>query len=198
MAGVAPLTPADAIGMIKRITGADGSYLFTLHNLDFEYLYSILKIAEEQKVNCYIASAQIENSIEKLPSSFKHLNVIDEYTDGPSHFTKVPMNEISKKSFILVSSWNIVDFLKTLTSEKRYGKIIAILSEPEPEIEEFSEYNIVSNWMSKMGIEHYRIRVSGHYYPYEIKNVKKIIKPKRVMPIHSERPELTKRLWTKS
>jgi len=102
-----------------------------------------------------------------------------------------------KKSFILVSHWNIVDFLKELKSTQTLGDTVAILSEPEPENEEASDYTTFANWMSRRGIQHYRLRVSGRYYPYEIGKIKEILDPKRIIPIHTESPELTQHFWKK-
>jgi ribonuclease J len=62
------------------------------------------------------------------------------------------------------------------------------MSEPEPQIEEASEYEVIANWLLKMGIQFYRIRVSGHYYPYQLKTIIKSIKPKEVIPIHTLYP----------
>jgi ribonuclease J len=42
-----------------------------------------------------------------------------------------------------------------------------------------------------MGVEFYRIRVSGHYYPYQLKAILKAVKPrKRIQVVHTENPGL--------
>ncbi|MBO3754614.1 MAG: hypothetical protein FGF53_07060 [Candidatus Brockarchaeota archaeon] len=58
-------------------------------------------------------------------------------------------------------------------------------------MEEASEYEVIANWFSRMGVEFYTIRASGHYYPYQLKTILKTIKPKKkIQVIHTEKPEL--------
>jgi hypothetical protein len=58
--------------------------------------------------------------------------------------------------------------------------VLAIISEPEPQIEESSEYTVIANWFLTMGIESYRIRASGHYYQYQLKTILDKVKPRKV------------------
>jgi len=53
------------------------------------------------------------------------------------------------------------------------------IGEPEPQVEEASKYGVIANWLSRIGIQAYRIRVSGHYYPYQLKTILGTIKPKK-------------------
>jgi ribonuclease J len=46
----------------------------------------------------------------------------------------------------------------------------------------------------KVGVQHYTIRASGHYYPYELKRIMVEIRPKNVIPIHMEKPRLFSRI----
>jgi len=52
------------------------------------------------------------------------------------------------------------------------------------------EYEIVNRWLLRSGIQPYRLRVSGHYYPFEIGEIIKTLNPKRIIPVHTENPEL--------
>jgi len=50
---------------------------------------------------------------------------------------------------------------------------------------------VIANWLSKIGIQFYRIRASGHYYPYQLKMILNIINPKKkTEAIHTEKPKL--------
>jgi ribonuclease J len=60
----------------------------------------------------------------------------------------------------------------------------------EPQIEEASEYDVIANWLSVMGVNTYRVRVSGHYYPYQLKSIVNVIKPSKVKAIHTINPNL--------
>ncbi|MHA1832960.1 MAG: hypothetical protein ACTSV7_03135 [Candidatus Baldrarchaeia archaeon] len=65
-------------------------------------------------------------------------------------------------------------------------------------MEEASEYDIIAKWLSRMGIQAYRIRVSGHYYPYQLKTILNTTKPrKRIEVIHTEKPNFFHRMIDK-
>ena len=68
------------------------------------------------------------------------------------------------------------------------------LFEKEPASEELAEYDVTANWMSRFNVQSYRIRVSGHYYPYQLKTILKTLNPKEVKPVHTEKPELLQHL----
>lgn len=69
-----------------------------------------------------------------------------------------------------------------------------ILSQSEPFDEEMEmSYEKLLNWLSYLGIPLYQAHASGHATPHEIKHVIAEISPKKVVPIHTERPELFKK-----
>jgi ribonuclease J len=69
-----------------------------------------------------------------------------------------------------------------------------ILSQSEPFDEEMEiSYEKLLNWLSYLGIPLYQAHASGHATPHELKHVIAEISPKKVVPIHTERPELFKR-----
>ena len=86
-----------------------------------------------------------------------------------------------------------MDFIRTLTSySKLPADAAAILSEPEPQIEESTEYDIIANWFYRTQINAYRVRVSGHYYPYQLKTILEHVKPKKIIPVHTLNPQYIK------
>jgi len=69
-----------------------------------------------------------------------------------------------------------------------------ILSQSEPFDEEMEiSYEKLLNWLSYLGIPLYQAHASGHAAPHEIKHVIAEISPKKVIPIHTQRPELFQR-----
>ncbi|MEM3710055.1 MAG: hypothetical protein QXL46_04015 [Nitrososphaerales archaeon] len=195
----APLTPNDAMDIIKRIYSAHKPIIATLHGLDLEYAYTLVKLSAEFNSNCYVASSQIAKLLEKIPNLPLKPELVEGYVDYPTLWKKVALDEIEENSIILVPYWEVVDFLKNLSSTTGLiGDPVAIVSEPEPEIEEASEYEIIANWLSGMGIQCYRIRASGHYYPYQLKRLLSLVKPKRkIEVIHTLKPELFQALVEK-
>jgi ribonuclease J len=93
---------------------------------------------------------------------------------------------------MLVSYTEIVDLIKDLNMVRGISKdSLAIISETEPQSEEGSEYNVIANWFTTLGIESYRIRASGHYYQYQLKTILDKIKPRKgIKTIHTEKPKL--------
>jgi mRNA degradation ribonuclease J1/J2 len=164
-----------------------------------EYAYALMKMAGELGMECCVASVQIAKLLEKIPKPPSDYKLMEDYADYLSPVGKVTLDQIGENSLLLVSYREVVHLLKNLSSTHGLaGDPVAIVSEPEPEREEASEYGVITNWLSKLGIQHYRIRVSGHYYPFEIRRIRQVLRPKRIVPIHTEHPELTQLLWKRA
>lgn len=195
-----PLTPKDAMDIVRRISSAHKPIIATLHGLDLEYAYTLVKLSAEFNSNCYVASTQTAKLLEKIPELPLKPKLVEGYVNYPTLWEKVTLDQIEENSIILAPYWEVVDFLKNLSlTTGLTGYPVAIVSEPEPEIEEASEYEVIANWLSSMGVQYYRIRASGHYYPYQLKSLLSIVKPKRkVEVIHTLRPELLHALIEKT
>ena len=72
----------------------------------------------------------------------------------------------------------------------RYNKskpVAAIIVSSEPATEEYSiEMKKQLEWFRLAKIQPYRLRVSGRYYPYELVKILKLLKPKRIIPMHTK------------
>jgi len=187
-----PITPTEATRIIEKLVKNRKQVFATLHSLDVEYAYRLVSIAEEMKMQVAIASVSLAKLLEKIPEIPSKPQAIDEYIDHPAPFPKTSIEDIREKTLILVSYREIVDLIKDLNLTGSLSKdCLAIISEPEPQIEEGSEYTVISNWFSMMGIESYRIRASGHYYQYQLRTILEKVKPRRgIKPIHIEKPEM--------
>ena len=74
----------------------------------------------------------------------------------------------------------------------------AILTTPEPlEAESEVEEETLAYWLYTLGVQVCRIRLSGHYYPHELRNILDIIKPEKLVPIHTRHPSLILKLANK-
>jgi len=73
---------------------------------------------------------------------------------------------------------------------------ISILGEPLSE-EWIIEEKKISNWLRFLGITNYRLHLSGHYHPYEFKDIIKAINPKEMIPIHTMVPKTMLDLFRK-
>ena len=79
--------------------------------------------------------------------------------------------------------------------EELPGEAIAILTTPEPlEAESEVEEETLAYWLYSLGVKVYRVRLSGHYYPHELRNILNTVKPKKLVPIHTMHPSLVLKL----
>ncbi len=71
----------------------------------------------------------------------------------------------------------------------------AVLTTPEPlEAKSEAEEKTLSYWLYTLGVQVYRIRLSGYYYPHELRNILGTIKPKKLVPVHTRHPSLVLKL----
>jgi len=187
-----PITPVETTKIINKLVKDRKQVLATLHSLDVEYAYTLLSIAEEMKMQVVIASIPLAKLLERIPDLPSKPYVIEEYVDYPTPLEKTSIENVNEKTLILVSYREIIELIKDLNMTGTLSKdCLSIISEPEPQMEEGSEYHVVANWLSLMGIESYRIRASGHYYQYQLETILTKIKPrKNIKIIHTEKPEL--------
>ena len=185
-----PINPSEAMGMTLRLAQAHRPIIATLHGLDLEHAYSLLKLAGELNLEVYIASNQLAKLLERIWELPTQPRLLNSYIDHPSRLGRVLPEEIEEEGVIITSYREVLELLRDLATEGSIqGNPVALLSEPEPEAEEASEYRIMGNWMLRLGVECYRIRASGHYYPYQLKTIIKTIKPNEIIPIHTLNPE---------
>ena len=65
-------------------------------------------------------------------------------------------------------------------------------SEPHNEEMEIDRWKLM-NWLENYGLPSYSIHCSGHIRPFELKQMIRRINPKKIIPIHTERPETFKK-----
>lgn len=183
-----PLLPRDAIEIVRRIASLQRPMIATLHTLDLEYAYAILKIAEDLDLECLLTSPSMIKILEKIQKPKVELKVIEEYVEHPTLLEKTSIEDTEEESLILAPYREVVDLIRDLRSRgSLYDAAVAVLSEPEPEREEHIEYGALANWFARLRIQHYRIRASGHYHPYQLRGIIEAIKPKEIKLIHTLR-----------
>ena len=75
---------------------------------------------------------------------------------------------------------------------------LAVLTDPEPrEAVKEVEERVIAKWLSMFGFQTYRLRVSGHYYPHDFAEIIRLLKPKELVPIHTNNPEYMVRIFRK-
>jgi len=190
-----PITPFEASEMIRKIASWHETIIATLHPLDLEYAYFLSKLASELNLKCYVTSEQTARLLEGLSDMPIKPLLIEEYVSYPTLLLeKTSLDLVEEKSLILASYRDVIDLVRDMATAGKgsLSKAVAIISEPEPEVEEATEYRVIANWFKRLGIQHYMIRSSGHYYPYELKEILAKVKPKRILPIHTQNPSIFK------
>jgi len=188
-----PISPREAIITHERIIENSETVFVTLHSLDLEYAIILAKMAEDFGKTLYVTSLQTAKLLEKTPGIAVRPRLIEEYAADITLGEPMPLTAIEKDSIILTPHHNVIDLLREAEADALRNAAV-IISEPEPASEELTEYNVVANWMTRLNVQSYRIRVSGHYYPYQLKTILKTLNPREVKPIHTEKPELLKNM----
>lgn len=70
-----------------------------------------------------------------------------------------------------------------------------IHSMSEPYSEEDIDRNLIDEWLDHFGLKFHQIHASGHCQPKDLKEIITQIQPKRLIPVHTEHPELFKKMF---
>lgn len=202
-----PLGPEELRSMLNRILMASGLVMVSIDPLDFELFTAITELASLNDRRVVVASSRLVDVLPHLLNSGfipNGLNiVVASELEKPS---TMPMDYVSLKqdvledpdSYLLVQE--PVGFLEMLRRMRIWRDELpreasAILTTPEPlEAELEVEEETLAYWLYRLGIQVYRIRASGHYYPHELRNLLGMIRPKKLVPIHTRNPSLLMKL----
>jgi len=197
-----PLQPEEFVNLISKLMVAHPS-IVSLHTLDLESFIAVALIAYIKRLPvtiystrivrflCHTLDARILHELNISYTGRKTLPTIDLEYISPNEALK----EFSTHKRIIVTDYETVDIARVLMEYKVNRPILAILVTSEPLNEEYGiEIEKQIEWLRLAGVQPYRIRVSGHYYPHEIVELKNNLKFKKVIPIHTERPELVRKV----
>jgi ribonuclease J len=68
---------------------------------------------------------------------------------------------------------------------------VFLFSSSEPFNEEMElDYERLMNWLNAMGMPAYRVHASGHAMPMDLRRFVAQVRPRRVVPIHGEHPQM--------
>lgn len=124
----------------------------------------------------------LQNNFGYTPSNYKDVTEsaeieLDLALDYPSGYV------------IMSTPEEVMYYLRKLRKQEMEGSyMVFFTSEHSSEGEENVEP--LARWMVKYNIQPYRLRYSGHYYPHELKNILEVLNPKKIIPIHTNYPEL--------
>jgi ribonuclease J len=66
--------------------------------------------------------------------------------------------------------------------------------EPRESVKEVEE-SALRTWLRSFGAQVFRLRLSGHYLPHQFRYIVEALKPKDLIPLHTEESNLMNRLF---
>jgi len=180
-----PISPKEEESIFRRILEGHSLIVATMHPLDAEYAFFTAKLAADANRPLYIASEEAAKLMERIAPPVKP-KILPKYVGALSNLQTAELIDVEKNAIIITSYRDVIDLLRDMSAERMLPpNTAAILSEPEPQTEEAQEYAPIRNWFARLGVQAYAMRVSGHYYPHQIRLILETIKPKSVELIHS-------------
>lgn len=199
-----PVGPEEFRGMLNNVIMSGGLVTISIDPLDFELFTAISELALLSGRKVVVASPRLADTLTRWDlGSWEHMPelAIAVELEKPVSIP-VPVSYVSLKEDVLRSPTEYlliqdpIGFLEMLRQmriwrEKLPANTIAVLTTPEPlEAESRVEEEILAIWLYMMSVQVYRIRLSGHYYPHELKSILQKLNPRRLVPIHTKYPKL--------
>ena len=200
-------TEQDVEHKLEKIVGATQNLvLATFRHTDVDRTRTLFDVAKRnhRKLTISMRQAYILNKLKKD----KHLQMprVDSadfliFRREKKHYYKweegildlgntVDAREVSRMQDKVILATSFAD-LKELIEIRPSSGSSFILSSSEPFNEEMEiEYDKFVNWLDHFGLPMFHIHSSGHIMPTETRRVISMIKPRRLFPIHTERPDL--------
>jgi ribonuclease J len=176
--------------------------------LDLEAFMAILDLSLLMGRNLVIGSERLLWVIEEvekiMPEALDKIYVSEELEiPTPLLLRNISLaNEVFKNPKSYVVAIEPVGLLQIFRKLKISGETpdltgsAVVLMDPEPResIKEVEE-GALRIWLKTFGIQALRLRLSGHYLPHQFRNIIETIKPKEIIPIHTEETSLMIKLF---
>jgi len=198
-----PLEPKEFMSLVNKIITKMPS-IVSLHVLDLESLLAIALNAYKNGFSTILYSPRLARFIAYAVDS-RILHELNMHYTGKKPLPTIdidflPLNEALKEMIdhkgIIITDYETIDIARLMLRYNIPKPVAAIIVSSEPATEEYSiEMKKQLEWFRLARIQPYRLRVSGHYYPHELAKILKMLKPKRIIPIHTRYPEFITTLF---
>ncbi len=205
----------------QKISGNDALTLVDFNFKDVDRFSTFFHLATELgkilvinfKHACFLEQYCHDKSLSIPSVSDPHLALLkpkrltgtycdEDYTDAyikkrlqyDNIITAADIAQNPSRYLVVLNFWyftELIDFKPT------HGLYIHSLSEPFNEEMEIS-YNRMRNWLGHFNLEYFQSHCSGHINGDDLKELIRRIKPSTLYPIHTEHPELFKKLPSKT
>jgi len=203
-----PLTAEDVKNMLVRILNKyNRKYIFiSAHPLDIESFLLVSNILKNKEYELVLTHAKyaelLDVQLEELRArdmAFFLLPLKGSCSEPLEHIKKVELRDISDKRVAFFTSIMAVSEMNML---KRRGinleglLQITLTGEPLEEEGRIMEARL-GNWIRRFGMNSIQLHLSGHYYPYMFKDILRVVKPRKLIPIHTKAPNTMLTLFNK-
>jgi len=204
-----PISSEEFRNIVGRVLLENVLVMVSVDPLDFELFAALIELASMSGRTPVIASPKLVDtasqwlSLQSSEALLRTQIAVALETEKPF---APPFRDVSLRHEVFnePSSYLIIQepesFLEMLRRMKLWGEeppknSVAVLTTPEPaEAEARAEEEVLAAWLSMLGVQIYRVRFSGHYYPHELRRILGALKPRKVVPIHTRRPRLMEAL----
>ena len=176
--------------------------------LDLEAFVAILELSSIVDRNLVIGSERLLwtiEEIEKIKPEFLDKIYISEELEVPTPLLLKNIglvNDVFKnpRNYVIIIEpiglLQIIRKLKIWKERLNLVNSVVILMDPEPResIKEVEE-GVLKTWLKTFGIQTIRLRLSGHYLPHQFFDIIETLKPKNLIPIHTEESDLMNKLF---
>jgi ribonuclease J len=188
---ISPLQPHYFNEQVNNIFESHSNSLITvsIDPIDLEELAYLLLVTKEKGKIPVFSGRRLIKMASFWTSKFNLIDKAYQFDDKSMEFEIIDEDEIirSPQDYVIFTvKGNLIDFGRRL-SEIIKGSVVISLS-TENKAESGEDESVEDNWYKALGFITYRLRISGHYYPYELRTILEYIKPKKVIPIHTDAP----------
>jgi len=194
---VAMLEPGDFANLAERVL-AKHPVVASLHPLDLEsalvmallaYKAGLTTILYGTRLTKYVTHAVPPRVLRELGVSYTGPNrqpaVDAEYVE-----LREAMGRMVRRESVVLTDYETVDIARVLIDFGYSELVVVLLVTSEPSSEEYNiEVKRQLEWFKLANMQPYRLRVSGHYYPHEFKDIVRVLKPRKLVPVHTAAPK---------
>jgi len=207
-----------AQGTDRLVASSEKMVFVTHYSRDMDRFRSFYEAAvrNQRKIvvspkTAYLLSKLGEDKHLKLPDPLKDDHILvyykrkktGTYSNGDYYpWERTFMGRMADAVFIhenqrkLIMDLDFYQFAELIDIKPEPGSIF-IHSMSEPFSEEDLEDAVLHNWLKHFGLQFHQLHASGHLCKEEIKNVVKTVNAKKVFPVHTESPDLFKKISKK-
>ena len=203
----------------RVVSSTDKAVFVTRYSKDMDRFRSFYNIAKnnDRKIvvspkTAYLLSKLLDDKRLDLPDPFKDKSILvyfkrkksgmldeKDYNVWERDFMKnmVTHEAVHENQSELIMDLDFYQFAELVDIKPRRGGHF-IHSMSEPRSEEDIEDKVMHNWLTHFGLQFHQLHASGHLNRPELFSLIKMIKADKIFPIHTEAPQLFKKITSKA